>query len=111
MIYNKKIAQNKSTPIIPSSKPSIIAETANTIMQGMALGSGSALGHRAVGAVFDTNPNTNNPNTNNLNTNNINNNTSECSLFFDKFKECVNNKNIHECENLLHKYKDCTHDA
>lgn len=102
MIYNKKITQNRSTPIIPSSKPSIITETANTIMQGMALGSGSALGHRAVGAVFDTNSNTNN---------NTHNNTSECSLFFDKFKECINNKNIHECEHLLHKYKDCTHDA
>jgi hypothetical protein len=86
--------QHTNEVTLTPSKPSMIAETANTVVQGMAFGTGSALGHRAVAAIFDNKDNKNE--------------SSVCSTFFNDFHECMNSKNMEECRHLLHKYKECS---
>jgi hypothetical protein len=91
-IFPTKQHTNEVTLTPP--KPSMIAETANTVVQGMAFGTGSALGHRAVAAIFDNKDNKYE--------------SSTCTTFFNEFHECIKGKNIEECSHLLHKYKDCS---
>jgi len=90
-IFPTKVHSTTGTNRTPSlPKSTLITEVAGTVVQGMAFGTGSSLGHRAVSAIFDNSSS-----------------QDKCAKLLHEFNECINKNTAIECEYLLHKYKDC----
>jgi len=97
--YNNIQKHETSTPSTNINNVSNAGNAINTVVQGIAFGAGSEIGHRTVSAVSSHifSPEKSD--------------TASCSKWMDQFKECMNSKNIEECEHLLHKYNDCSHNT
>lgn len=80
-------------PSIPTTN-NIIKDIGQTIVQGIAFGTGSSLGNRVVAAIFDSSKsNTSNP----------------CKDLFTSFEKCLNNDTTDNtiCKDLFEQFKKC----
>lgn len=80
------------------AKPSIMKETAHNIFQGFTFGSGSALGHRAISAVFDTPQQASSSQVL----------PTECKELLEAFQNCAKYNDYDNCKEIFKSYQTCS---
>jgi hypothetical protein len=97
----KQIATKKE------SRPGIIQETAHNMFQGFTFGSGSALGHRAISAIFDSSS------SQAQQTQQQSSEISptipiECKELLEAFQKCVKYNDYDNCKEIFKSYQSCS---
>jgi hypothetical protein len=108
------VSRTQNSAPVQQSSGGMMGGLGSTIVQGMAFGGGSAIGHQVVRSMFggssevpEKRPEENTP-MENTNSNNQQK-TSPCSNYNFKFIECLkfNDNNISSCQNFFDDLKSC----
>lgn len=77
-----------------TSKPSMLADIGQNILQGFTFGTGSALAHRAISTVFDNTQNQQNK--------------KDCKGLLESFQKCTQNNDYETCKHIFEEFTECS---